>query len=121
MARIETACEGLIYISETDAPIVPFFESGVVSASQLGRKEGLSETAVEPFIGFFQRLTEERDWYGEKEKTIAKRFFELQKLLEENLCDLRVVRIGRVQIDIYVMGTDAEGNTLGFQTKAVET
>jgi hypothetical protein len=45
----------------------------------------------------------------------------LQKLLEENLEDLIVLRTGRIQIDIYVVGLDAAGNLAGIQTKAVET
>ena len=117
LARLETACEGLIYISETDAPILPFLRSKA-DRPQAPNAEAAAEI---PFNDFFAKLTEERDWYGDAEKKTAKRFLELQKLLEGSLRDLRVLRTGRVQIDIYVIGTDADGNTLGFQTKAVET
>jgi hypothetical protein len=121
-AKLARACEGLFYISETDTPIVPFFRSlhegpldFATSSTTAGEIEEVS------FETFFARLTEERDWYGNREKSIAKRFAELQSLLEEYLRDLKVIRKGRIQIDIYVVGTDADGNTAGFQTKAVET
>jgi hypothetical protein len=42
-------------------------------------------------------------------------------LLEENLADLTVFRIGSIRIDIYVVGLDADGNLAGIKTKAVET
>jgi hypothetical protein len=105
-------------VSESDSPIVPFFRS----RDEQPIKETLSDASQEvPFEAFFEKLTEDRDWYGDREKKIAKRFGELQKLLEENLRDLKVLRSGQVQIDIYVIGTDSDGNTAGFQTKAVET
>ena len=52
---------------------------------------------------------------------IAKRFLELQKLLEENLRELKVFRIGRIQLDIFVVGIDKSGSLIGVSTKAVET
>ena len=119
--KLEEACSGLIYISETDAPIVPFFQAkgeGGLSQGTFGDSSAVEQAS---FSEFFERLTTDRDWYGEAEKKTAKRFAELQKLLEEELRDLKVLRVGTVQIDIYVIGTDADGNTVGFQTKAVET
>ncbi len=44
-----------------------------------------------------------------------------KNLLEANLRDLRVFKIGEIQIDIYVVGLDVENNLTGIQTKAVET
>ncbi len=40
---------------------------------------------------------------------------------EKNLRDLKVFKIGKIQIDVYVVGLDAEDNLLGIETKAVET
>jgi hypothetical protein len=121
MERISDASTGLTYTSETDAPIVPFFKAkgeGPMDASTLNDSQGVEEAS---FSEFFERLTTEQDWFGEAEKKTAKKFAELQQLLEEDLRDLKVLRVGRIQIDIYVTGTDSDGNTVGFQTKAVET
>jgi hypothetical protein len=41
--------------------------------------------------------------------------------LKENLRDLKVYRIGRIEIDIYVIGIDSQNNLMGIKTKAVET
>ena len=119
--RLTDACSGLIYISETDAPIVPFFQAKGEARPDIANSGDAADVEERSFSEFFEPLTTERDWFGEAEKKTAKRFDELRKLLEECLRDLKVVRVGRVQIDIYVIGTDAEGNTAGVQTKAVET
>lgn len=123
---LRRACEGVYYVSETDAEIFPFFggkaagRSRETIALELGLKK---ETAVEErsFVDFFARLTKIQDWFTEIETKNAKRFLALQKLLEENLEDLIVLRTGRIQIDIYVVGIDAAGNLAGIQTKTVET
>ena len=123
---VAKACEGLYYVSETDAEILPFF-GGKGAGSLLEtivRALGVNnDTAVEErsFSELFSRLTKIQDWFTEIETKKVKRFLKLQKLLEENLDDLTVVRTGRVRIDIYVVGIDGEGSLAGIKTKAVET
>ncbi len=73
------------------------------------------------FAEFFKRLTEIQDWFGDEEKATAQKFAELKDLLERNLRDLKVFKIGKIQIDVYVVGLEAENNLLGIKTKAVET
>ena len=125
-ASLETACEGLIYISEMDAPVTPFIGSAaeavtgetILQQAHLSGDSPVTELSLDAFFG---RLTEIRDWYGETEKLRAKKFSELQKLLGENLSDPKVFRIGRVQIDIFAVGIDKDGRLAGVTTKAVET
>ncbi len=124
--KIKNACKGLFYLSETDAEIFPVFCGKVNIGSretilkELGLKEGTT-TEERTFTEFFSRLTKIQDWFSQAETRNAKRFLTLQKLLEENLDDPIVLRTGRIQIDIYVVGIDAEGNLTGIKTKAVET
>ncbi len=49
------------------------------------------------------------------------KFKRLKQLLIENLNELHVYRVGRVAIDIFVVGRDREGNLAGIKTKAIET
>ena len=126
LSLLDAACEGLVYISETDAPVLPFYGSvaanvtGAMILHQTGRKAD-SATQETDFDGFFERLTTVKDWFGEPEKARAKKFLELKKLLEENLRSVKVFRLGKIQIDIYVVGLDADGRVAGIATKAVET
>ncbi|MBK7391997.1 MAG: nuclease A inhibitor family protein [Chloracidobacterium sp.] len=125
-AMLATACDGLIYISETDAPVTPFFGSAaeVVTGETILRQANLpgdspiSELSLNAFFG---RLTQIMDWYGDVEKLRAKKFSELHKLLGENLSDPKVFRVGRVQVDIFAVGIDKDGCVAGVRTKAVET
>ena len=123
---IERACVGLIYVSETDAPVLAFRGTaaddvtGKVIIQQTGAKEeGLVEEVA--FDLFFERLTAEKDWFSDAQKARAKKFLELKELLEENLQKLKVFRIGRIRIDIYIAGLAADGCLMGVKTKAVET
>lgn len=126
IAQITDAAEGLFYISETDAEILPFAGT---SAEKVDREEILkqikktNETEIEErsFSDFFARLIEIQDWFGEEETENAKKFLRLKEVLENNIRDLKVFKVGKIELEIYVVGLDAENTFLGIQTKAVET
>ncbi len=124
--KIEHACEGLIYISETDAPIQPFFgqPTDTVTGEIILQQACLpTEANIEErnFDEFFARLTTIKDWFGDKETARAKKFLKLKTLLEENLNDLKVFRFGTIRIYIFAVGIDKDGILIGVTTKAVET
>ncbi len=124
--RLEMACEGLTYISETDAAVVPFAGAAVSDLNRVtilrqtgsNRDENVEEVDFEEF---FSRLTAIKDWHGEREKTRARKFLDLQELIEENLSELKVFKIGKIRLNIYAIGRDREGRLMGVRTKAVET
>lgn len=124
--QISNLCEGLFYISETDAELL-LFEGGNAEAATaevlLQQTGDAPDTLVEQrdATDFFARLTKVQDWFSDKQRERAGKFSELDKLLKENLRDVKVFRIGRIQIDIYIVGMDAENNMVGVKTKAVET
>ncbi len=124
-AAIETACEGLTYVSETDAPLAVFTSpAGLEGRDAILQHAGAkADTPVReiPFAAWFAQLTAEKDWFGDAEKGRAKKFLQLQKLLEEGLTDLKVYRVGTVQIDIYIVGESTDGRIIGVKTHAVET
>ena len=124
--RIECACASLIYISETDAPVTAF--SGgpapeVAAQSILAQINLPADSPIEEIEAhaFFARLTKNEAWHDEAHRVMAKKFLELQTLLEENLHDLKVFKLGRIRLDIYAVGIDRNGNPLGIKTQAVET
>ena len=124
--QIKKAAEGLYYISETDAEIFLFTgakSDAVTKENLLSQTGNKPEAPVEErnFADFFTRLTKIQDWFGDEEKQTAAKFARLKELLEKNLKDLKVFKVGRIEIDIYVVGLDAQGNLAGIKTKAVET
>ncbi len=124
--KIKKITEGLYYISETDAEILPFVGNKVETITDeeiLKENNSPAETRVEErdFTEFFDYLTKMQDWFGEKEKATAEKFAELKELLESNLKCLKVYKVGKIQLDIYIVGLDVESNIVGIKTKAVET
>jgi Nuclease A inhibitor-like protein len=124
--QIKSVAAGLWYMSETDAEILPFTGSKsdvVTKENLLNQISKPSDSPVEErdFNEFFARLTEIKDWFGDEEKATAARFAVLKDLLKKSLKDLKVFKIGKIQIDIYAVGLDANSNLAGIQTKAVET
>jgi len=126
VSRLESACEGLVLISETDAPVTPFAAGPVAELTSQIILEETGKPSSEPieerdFDEFFERLTAIREWYGDEEKARAKKFLELYTLLKEFLHDRKVFRIGRIRLDIYAVGLDKEDRLIGVSTYAVET
>lgn len=124
--KIRNAAEGLYYISETDAEIEVFEgkqAAAITKEEVLSQAGDSSDKAVSEknFSDFFAPLTEMQDWFGDEEKASAQKFAVLKDLLEKNLRDLKAFKVGKIQLDIYVVGLDANGKLLGIKTKAVET
>jgi len=124
--KIKKACGGLYYISETDAEISPFVGSqaeAVTKEEILSQTKSASDATIEErnFDELIARLTEIQDWFGDEEKQTAQKFADLRGLLKNNLRDLKVFKIGKIELDVYVIGLDAENKLTGIKTKAVET
>ena len=124
--QIERACADLIYISETDAPVTSFVGGPAANVNVetiLAQTNLPTNTPVEEIDAraFFSRLTKTERWHTDADRERTKKFLELQTLLEEYLGDLKVFKIGRIRIDIYIVGIDQHGHLLGIKTQAVET
>jgi len=124
--RIAKACEGLVYISETDAAIELFVGEKMKepSADALFEQAGMRPTRVSESTetgDLFGRLTKMEEWHTQEHRKSVERFRKLERLLEKELTEIVVIRAGKIRIDIYVIGRDREGNVLGIKTQAVET
>ena len=126
LKQIKNASEGLYYTSETDAEIVPFggkYAKAVTKEEILRQTENSPDKPIEErnFADIFERLTKIQDWFGEEETQTALRLAGLKELLEKNLKELKVFKIGRIELDVYFVGLNTEGVLMGIKTKAVET
>lgn len=126
LSTIGAAAKDLIFLSETDAPLTPFFWPSeadkltpelVVQLAKL--PEGTKVTAQET-DEFFESAVTAEDWMNDEEKTEVKRFQELVKVLEDNLKDLTAYRAGKTNLDVFIAGK-TEGGFAGVATKVVET
>ena len=127
--RLESAAAGLVYSSESDRPFEFFFLprrndveplSSATFARQLGVASGtpMEERSLDNFLA---RHTHRSDAYDARAQAIRPRYERLQATLESSLSDVRVFRVGRVEVACYVVGRDPEGNIAWLRTVAVET
>ncbi|QYO65911.1 nuclease A inhibitor family protein [Leptolyngbya sp. 7M] len=125
--EIAKLCKGLIYVSETDAPVELFVGERMseISAKQLVYQLQLPKNTKidqQDAPAFFKRLSEQKDWYTKDQKETARRFEQLGKIFSRRLLDPTVFRIGQIRIDIYAIGEDKNsGEIVGIRTRAVET
>lgn len=125
-AALKQACEGLNFVSETDSGVTPVFgerprstsTADVLAAIGVSAPESVEETEFERF---FSRLSDEKAWFAPEQRTNAKRFDALKRLLETELSDLKVFRIGKIRLTIYALGSAADGKIAGVKMDAIET
>jgi len=126
IATLEAATQGLLFPSETDAPLTPFFwpsEAKSLTPDLVLRLAGLpAGTAVstQDFDEFFAPVVTEEDWQNDEEKAEVRRFQALAKALKDNLKDVAVFRAGETNISVFVVGK-ASGGFAGVATRIVET
>jgi Nuclease A inhibitor-like protein len=121
--RFDQLSEELLFMSETDAPLT-YFELSPEKSQEWPPSTGrqflqligedpeapVEKLAPEKFFGDLRSGNEDR------EDQVAT----LRALMEE-LKNLEGFRVGEVQIQIFVLGTDDTGRVAGLQTLSVET
>ena len=98
---LRVAAKGLLYPSETDAPIEVVSGAGVPA--------GAKESSV---AAFFDELKDSDD---------AVKFAKLRAAVEATLGDAKVYRVGGPEVQVYVLGKTKSGATGGLKTISVET
>lgn len=107
--QLEHACEGLLYPSETDAPVEP-----VRLTPPFPWDDPTLPLREQAPHDFFDELTGSPDAAG---------FHALYGLLAGSLADLRVHRVGEIRVTVFVTGVPegAAGERVGVKTLSVET
>ncbi len=70
---------------------------------------------------FFQEVVTSKDWYGEEELAECQRYQDLVGFLKNSLSEVKVYRLGEVELKVYILGQTPNGNILGIETISVET
>ena len=116
--------EGLLYMSETDAPLT-YYELDPERSQQwppstadhflqlIGEDPEVPMEELAP-EKFFRDL---RPGNEDHEDQVAA----LRRAMTEELKNLEGFRVGEIQIKIFVLGKDDSGNVCGLQTLSVET
>ncbi|MBP5972847.1 nuclease A inhibitor family protein [Brasilonema sp. CT11] len=123
-AKLKDASNGLLMPSESEYPFEPLVWSG----TELTPKKILeltghpTDSPVETVAlgDLFANLAYEQEWHDNQQKVDVSKFKKFLETLEGNLTDIQVFRIGRIKIDIYIVGK-TEAGLVGVKTKVVET
>jgi hypothetical protein len=70
---------------------------------------------------FFARHTATSDPYDSEAQKIRPRYEALMRLLSMRLRDVKVYRVGKIEVTCYIAGLDGNGNLAGLRTVAIET
>jgi hypothetical protein len=123
---VETAAAGMTYMSESDYPLT-YVTYGMQGAPTADKIRALTSTPagtlVEEisFAELFDSLGEAYDPNDPYIVEYAAKYRALRAVLEENLTDLTVVRVGEVSIDVYIVGQTSCGELVGLKTTSIET
>ena len=125
-AELKEATRGLLFMSESDYPFEVVRWEGVEEMSPeylraVAAEDATARVEERTITDFFRVAAGEQEWKGEAELALARRYQSLIRLFEENLKEVKVYRVGEIDIGVYVLGRSEEGNWLGVSTRAVET
>ena len=122
------ATSGLLFPSESDSPLTPYAFPGAkgaepTPATLLAAEHLPSDTPVETITvaDLFDPFARAEDGASAEDKAEAARYRAIVELLTRELTDLRVFRVGKIDIDVYILGKDPSGAWLGLKTHVVET
>ena len=111
--RLKQASDGLLWLSESDYPFETVYWENVddINSKVLQATDCTPETTIEvrELDSFFKRVTEEKDWYNDEEMAECKRYQELVHLLKTHLTDIKVYRVGEVEVNCYILGKTKSG------------
>ena len=110
LAELKDATEGLLVMSESDYALEPIRWAGEVAItpkylcdiSGMPENSQIEETDVDTF---FQS---------------SGRFQAVADLLKTSLSGVKVYKVGRISIPVYIIGRSPEGNWLGLSTRLVQ-
>ena len=111
LEELKNASNGLLVMSESDYPfeLIQWSGEAEITSEYLwrvsDRPEGtrIVETDTKIFLG------------GNDQ------FRKLQAVIEDNLSDLKVYKVGTIDIPVYIVGRSPEGNWLGVSTRLIQT
>ncbi len=125
--ELDALCEGLLLMSETDAPLKAFEwkksttidENTIKTKLKVAPEATLETLNVEDFL---KNSVTPQEWHGEIEKKSAEGFLQVAGFLSEKLKDVKVFKtVGDARREVVVVGLTENGTCAGFKTYTVET
>jgi hypothetical protein len=125
--KLKQSSADLLMMSESDYPFEVFLwtaqANGLTTQKLLQLTDHPHNSPIEEVTldYFFRNCAYEQEWHDEQQKQNVKKFQTLVQILEDNLNEIKVYRIGTIDIDVYIVGKTPSGDLAGLSTKGVET
>lgn len=122
---LKQATIDLLWSSESDYPFeIVTWDRGVdLTPAALFSNLHDPNLAIETITltDLFAPVLTAEDWYEAEELAQVNRYTDLFHAIESNLAEVKVFRIGEVEIAIYMIGKTPDGEIVGLKTHVVET
>ena len=125
---LHEAIKGLVWMSESDYPFAVLnweFGEKVSLDNQvvLQTTKHALDTPIKviEFDDFFQGVITPKGWHDAEESEMVNRYQELVRIMKQYLSDLKVYKVGEVEIDVYIIGRTNTGYYAGLATVSIET
>ncbi|WP_310424231.1 nuclease A inhibitor family protein [Chamaesiphon sp. VAR_48_metabat_135_sub] len=123
--RLKQATVDLLWSSESDCPfeIVTWARGVEIIPAVLFSNLDDANLEIESITlaDFFAPVLIVEDWYEADELVQIDRYTDLLDAIESSLTDVRVFRVGEIEIDIYIIGKTPDGDLVGLKTQSIET
>lgn len=124
--ELKQASKGLLILSESDAPfeVINWQTQEQLTPTKLLQLTNYPPDAPVEVVNvdeFFAIATQAEDWHDEDERETVQRFQNLVSVLKQNLSNIQVYRVGKINIDAYIIGVTPNGDWMGLSTQLVET
>ncbi|MEH1969694.1 MULTISPECIES: nuclease A inhibitor family protein [unclassified Nostoc] len=125
--KLKQSSADLLMMSESDYPFEVFLwtaQANNLTTQELLRLTGYPQDSPVEEVTldyFFRNCAYEQEWHDEQQKQNVKKFQTLVQTLKENLNEIKVYRIGTIDINVYITGRTPSGDIAGLSTKVVET
>ncbi len=123
LTEIKKAADGLLFISESDHPleVISFNKPAGSVADYLKTLTALNNNSpaeTQTLEYFFRNMTRVNE---SDDNATAERFKKLQTLLNLKLKNIKVYRIGTIQVSSFIIGELPDGSYGGLRTLLIET
>jgi hypothetical protein len=126
LLRLQTLSAGLLHISEADHPltVVHLAQHDEPNAAQLALLAGRPSAVhveIVSVASFFASAVADQAFHSVVERVVVERYRALLRFLTDQLSAARAYRLGRIDIDVFVLGRTQDGEWAGVAMKVIET
>lgn len=127
-SAFDAATANLLYSSESDYPFedVDYEGAGTTALTSARLLSLIGAASNTPVV--VRSVEDELAWQARNDSTMtpeeaatAAQFRALEKVLHDNLTDVKVYRVGTIQVQLYFVGTTKCGAVAGVKSIAIET